>query len=126
MNNQSLSKSQDNSVNENSSILEPQPELENQTIQGVDSTGFLGVGMDEDVLCNDYTKLTQLKISDLINNLNKLKEKHGDLGVLFWDQECACKFKEFSDFCDIDKQYQQAVLLFGGFHVNGCDFRKIS
>jgi hypothetical protein len=79
---------------------------------------------DEQLVCQNLTSLSQHNISDLINELTIILNKEGNLPIVYWDQDSACKFKKFTDFCSVNKQ-NDPVLLFGGFHVNGDGFRCI-
>ena len=72
--------------------------------------------------CNNLESVFQHKITDLIKVLTSHLEKEGDIPVIYWDKECACKFDKFTDFCDLGKleSTNNKVLMLGDFHVEGC------
>lgn len=67
---------------------------------------------------NTNNSLSQHKISDLISILSNIKNEHGDLNIIYWDQDMAVKFKNFDDAIILNNN----SLLFGGFHNNGTEF----
>lgn len=92
----------------------------------------------EKVVTKNMQSIYQHKISDLIKILEDYLEKEGDLPMIYYGNECACKFESFSDFCspvtiklheqEILEQGQEIfkqrpdkkVLMLGDFHVDGC------
>lgn len=58
------------------------------------------------------------KISDIINELEKIKSTYGNLNVILWDQEQVVKFNHYSEMFQII----DGRLFVGGFHVNGVEF----
>lgn len=75
-------------------------------------------------ICTNLKSLSQHNLSDLIHRLTDILNKDGDLPVVYWDQDSACKFNDFKHFCNVD--HREQVLLFGGYHVNGSNFRRIN
>lgn len=72
--------------------------------------------------------MASCKISELIAHLETLKATHGDLPVVFWDQDTACKFDKLEDvICTTTYGGGDAALLVGGFHQNAdscADFNR--
>lgn len=64
---------------------------------------------------------SQHKLSELISILEKVKEEHGDVPVVYWDQRWTVTFEDFTD------QVLWPVrghLYFGGFKNEGTFFHK--
>lgn len=60
----------------------------------------------------------QHKLSDLIGFLQKQLTDHGDLPVVYWDQDSSVTFSDITHLTQIKDE----ILYFGGFHVNGSRF----
>lgn len=67
--------------------------------------------------------LSQHTISELIDILETIRNTHGDLDVVYWDQDQSVTFDKFTDDA---VQVRDEKLHFGGFHVNGSNFHKLS
>lgn len=66
---------------------------------------------------------SQHTISELIGILETIRNTHGDLDVVYWDQDQSVTFDNFTDDT---VQVRDEKLYFGGFHVNGSNFHKLS
>ena len=84
---------------------------------------YTGPRYEKIIRCNNLESVFQHKITDLIKELTSYLEKEGDIPVIYWDKECACKFDKFADFCDLGKleSTNNKVLMLGDFHVEGCN-----
>ena len=64
---------------------------------------------------------SQHKISELIAILENIKEEHGDLPIVYWEQRWTVTFDDF------DEQALWVIrkhLYFGGFKTEGSQFYK--
>lgn len=62
-----------------------------------------------------HPSMIQHKISDLINILKDIEQKHGDLPIIYWDGDMACKFSDPKDMFVTNN----GILEVGGFLNRG-------
>jgi hypothetical protein len=62
-----------------------------------------------------HPSMIQHKISDLINILKDIEQEHGDLPIIYWDHNMACKFSDPKDIFVINN----GILELGGFLNKG-------
>lgn len=60
----------------------------------------------------------QCSLSTLISHLQSVQSKHGDLPVIFWDQNFSVVFDNLDHLTRIKLNH----VYIGGFHVNGDNF----
>jgi len=59
-------------------------------------------------------------ISNLIAELEKIRAKHGDLPIVYWDQQSVCTWDKPDGMLIVSDSHSHLYL--GGIHVNGSLF----
>jgi hypothetical protein len=65
--------------------------------------------------------ISQHSLSNLIDILLQIQQIHGDLDVVYWDQQQAVRFDDIETMIQINNK----KVYFGGFHVNGTEFYEL-
>jgi hypothetical protein len=85
-------------------------------------TGFSASTKVQKYKHDTKNKIITTNISDLIADLEKIKEKYGNLDVVYWDQSSACMFDNPKAVMHVEIPSNH--LYIGGFHHNASNYQE--